>query len=66
MDVLSLLKGKLIEVMTDMKVPVTLEIKEVKQNDHRDWTTYTVFFTNGSSKEYSSLQDIKLKESGNQ
>jgi len=25
-----------------------------------DWTTYKVYFTNGKSKEYSSLQDIKF------
>lgn len=26
----------------------------------QDWTTYTVFFTNGYKKEYSSMSDIKL------
>jgi hypothetical protein len=26
----------------------------------RDWTTYTVFFTNGAKKKFSSLQEIKV------
>jgi len=28
----------------------------------REWTTYTVFFTNGYKKEYSSMSEIKIKE----
>jgi hypothetical protein len=36
MDVLDLLVGKKMEIMTDMKVPVELEIKEVKQNNHSE------------------------------
>jgi hypothetical protein len=79
MNILDLLKGKQIMVMTDMKVEVELEIKEVKENNHsvnlteptkendwwpetRDWTDYTVFFTNGASKKFDSLQQIKIKE----
>ena len=34
MDVLDLLVGKKMLIMTDMKVEVELEIKEVKQNTH--------------------------------
>jgi hypothetical protein len=26
----------------------------------KDWTTYTVKFTNGASKEFSSLSEIKI------
>lgn len=77
MNVLELLKGKKVNVLTDMKVGVTLEIKEVKQNNHsvdlepstaandwwpasRDWTTYTVYFTNGATKTYDSLERIEV------
>ena len=28
----------------------------------REWTTYTVFFTNGYNKTYSSMSEIKIKE----
>lgn len=28
----------------------------------RDWTTYTVRFTNGFQKEYSSIEEIELLE----
>lgn len=28
----------------------------------RDWTTYTVFFTNGHSKTFSSFNEIQIKE----
>lgn len=35
-----------------------------KENDwwpaSRDWTTYTVYFTNGHSKTYSSLNEINV------
>lgn len=79
MDVLELLKGKKMSVMTDMKVEVELTIKEVKENHHsqeigesnaandwwpetRNWTTYTVKFTNGASKSYDSLGEIKIME----
>lgn len=79
MNVLELLKGKKMSVMTDMKVEVELTIKEVKENHHsRDleeatpandwwpasesWTTYTVNFTNGASKTFSSLSEIKINE----
>ena len=34
MKILDLLKGKKIKVMTDLKVEVTLEIKEVKEQPH--------------------------------
>ena len=77
MDVLELLKGKNMSVMTDMKVEVELTIKEVKENHHsqdleestaandwwpasRDWTTYTVNFTNGAHKTFDSLSQIKI------
>ena len=77
MNVLDLLKGKTMSVMTDMKVLVELEIKEVKVEHHsqeigesnagndwwpetRDWTTYTVYFTNGATKKFDSLQSIKI------
>lgn len=79
MDVLDLLKGKVLLVKTDMLVEVRLTIKEVIQNNHsedlepstrendwwpqtRDWTTYTVKFTNGSKKEFSSLGEIKVED----
>lgn len=77
MNALDLLKGKKMMVMTDMKVVVELEIKEVKCVPHsqnlepatpandwwpasRDWTTYTVYFTNGAVKEFSSLNEINV------
>jgi hypothetical protein len=77
MDVLELLKGKKMSIMTDMKVSVELIIKEVKEDHHsrdlepstrendwwpatQDWKTYTVFFTNGSNKTFSSLSEIKI------
>lgn len=79
MNVLELLKGKKMMVMTDMKVEVELTIKEVKQNNHsrdlepatrendwwpasHDWTDFTVYFTNGAQKTYSSLSSIKIKD----
>ena len=77
MDVLDLLVGKTMKIMTDMKVEVELEIKEVTQNNHsvdlepstqandwwpatRDWTTFTVTFTNGATKKFDSINDIKV------
>jgi hypothetical protein len=77
MDVLDLLVGKHMLIMTDMKVEVELEIKEVKQNNHsqdlepstqandwwpatRDWTTFTVTFTNGAIKKFDSINHIKV------
>lgn len=36
MDILTLLKGKKMKVMTDMNVEVELTIKEVKQNRHSE------------------------------
>jgi len=36
MKLLDLLKGKRIRVMTDLKVPVDLEIKEVKEHYHSE------------------------------
>ena len=77
MDVLDLLVGKHMIIMTDMKVEVELEIKTVKQNNHsqdlepstqandwwpasRDWTTFTVTFTNGATKKFDSINSIKV------
>jgi len=77
MDVLELLVGKKMMVMTDMNVEVELEIQEVKQNNHsqdlepatrendwwpasRDWTTFTVKFTNGATKKFNSINEIKV------
>ena len=77
MDVLELLVGKRMKVMTDMKVEVELEIKEVVQNIHTRQITpdtrendfwgetstshsYTVKFTNGGTKKYNSLNEIKV------
>jgi len=79
MNVLELLKGKKMSIMTDMKVEVTLTISEVKENHHsrdigesnaandwwpetHDWKTYTVKFTNGASKVFDSLDQIKILE----
>ena len=79
MDILDLLKGKKMKVMTDMKVEVELEIQEVIQNTHtrqitpdtpeNDWWgetetsySYTVKFTNGASKKFDSLKQIKIEE----
>lgn len=36
MNLLDLLKGKKIKVMTDMKVPVEMEIKEIKEEHHSE------------------------------
>lgn len=77
MNVLELLVGKRMDIMTDMKVSVRLEIEEVVQNTHtrqitpdtpeNDWwgeteTThsYTVKFTNGATKKFSSINEIKV------
>lgn len=77
MNLLDLLVGKKMKIMTDMKVEVELEIKLVKQNNHsvdleeatqanvwwpasRDWTTYTVTYTNGAIKKFDSLSEIKI------
>ena len=77
MDVLQLLVGKKMKVMTDLKVEVELEIKEVevlphsrqitpdtKENDwwgeSIDWKTYLVKYTNGSTKEFNNITDIKI------
>lgn len=77
MNLLDLLVGKKMKVMTDMKVEVELEIKKVEEERHsqdlepataandwwpasRDWTTYKVYFTNGSSKVFSSVHEIKI------
>ena len=77
MDVLDLLVGRKMEIITDMMVPVHLEIKEVKQHNHskdlepstrendwwpatRDWTTFTVTFTNGARKTFNSINEIKV------
>jgi hypothetical protein len=77
MDVLELLKGKKMRVMTDMKVEVELEIQEVKQNNHsedlepatrendfwppsRNWTTFTVTFTNGAKKQFNNINEINV------
>lgn len=79
MNVLDLLKGKKMKVMTDMKVEVELEIEEVVQDSYtrqitpdtpeNDWwgeteTThfYIVKFTNGSTKRYDSISQIKIEE----
>ena len=79
MDVLELLKGKKMLVMTDMKVEVELIIKKVESEHHsrdlepstaandwwpasENWTTYTVYFTNGANKKFSSLSEIKIKD----
>lgn len=79
MNVLDLLKGKKMMVMTNMKVEVELEIKEVKEDSHseelepstkendwypatRNWKDYTVFFTNGATKTFDSIQQIKIKD----
>ena len=78
MNILDLLKGKKVEIMTEVRVPVELEIREVIEEHHseelepstrendwwpatRDWKTYTVKFTNGATKTYRSLNEIKLK-----
>lgn len=31
----------------------------------RDWTTFVVYFTNGRSKTYSSLSEIKIEDENN-
>ena len=77
MTVLELLVGKRMDIMTDMKISVRLEIEEVVQNSHtrqitpdtreNDWwgeseTThsYTVKFTNGATKKFNSINEIKV------
>jgi len=79
MNILDLLKGKTVSVMTDAKVEVPLIIKEVKEeHNSRDlepatrendwwpaqqtWTTWVVSFTNGYTKTYGSLSEIKILE----
>ena len=81
MDVLDLLVGKKMRIMTDMNVEVDLEIKEVKDTSHsttrqitphtreNDWwgesettqhPSFTVTFTNGATKKFGSLNEIKV------
>lgn len=77
MNILQLLKGKRMKVMTEVGVEVEVTIKEVKENHHsqelepatpqndwwpatRDWTTYTVYFTTGKSKTFSSLNELQI------
>lgn len=79
MDLLDLLVGKKMKVMTDMKVEVELEIKKVECEKHsqdlepatrendwwptsRDCTNYKVYFTNGSTKVFDSIKQIKIVE----
>lgn len=78
-NILDLLKGRKMMVMTDMKVEVELTIKEVKENNHSReigesnaandwypemsyWTTFTVIFENGATKNFDSLSQIKIKD----
>jgi TRAP-type uncharacterized transport system substrate-binding protein len=75
--ILELLKGKKMKIMTDMKVEVILEIKNVEQNNHSreigesnaandwwpetiDWTTYTVTFINGATKQFDDINQINI------
>jgi len=77
MDVLQLLVGKKMKIMTDLKVEVELEIKEVIPQHHsrqitpdtaendwwgetQDWKTYLIKFTNGASKTFDSITEIKV------
>lgn len=77
MDVLELLVGKKMKVMTDLKVEVELEIKKVEVESHSrqitpdtpendwwgesvDWKTYLVKYTNGATKKFDSITDIKV------
>jgi len=77
MDILELLVGKKMKVMTDLKVEVELEIKEVEVKHHsreitpstrendwwgesQTWNTYLVKFTNGATKTFDNITDIKV------
>src|ERR1035437_6729831 len=77
MNVLQLLVGKKMKVMTDLKVDVELEIKEVEVKHHSkqitpdtrendwwgesiNWKTYLVKYTNGATKEFDNITDIKI------
>ena len=77
MNVLELLRGKTMKVMTEVKVEVELTIDKVTVNYHseelepstsandwwpksRDWETYTVHFTNGSTKQFNSLNELNV------
>jgi hypothetical protein len=79
MNLLDLLIGKKMKVMTDVKVEVELEIKNVEvkhysedlepataSNDwwpaSREWTNYIVYFTNGGSKIFNSINEIEIVE----
>lgn len=77
MNVLELLVGRKMKVMTDLKVEVELEIKKVTTQHHsrqitpdtqandwwgetQNWETYLVEFTNGSSKVFNDITEIKV------
>lgn len=77
MDVLELLIGRKMKIMTDLNVEVELEIKKVviqphsreitpdtKENDwwgeSVEWNTYLVKYTNGATKEFDNITDIKI------
>lgn len=83
MNILDLMKGRVVLVNTDMKVEVELIIQEVVENTsswsretepatiengwwpseiHGSSTEYVVKFTNGVTKRYGRIGDIKLKE----
>jgi hypothetical protein len=79
MNILDLLKGKRVKVESDMgEIELTIkEVKEThhsvevgpstRENDWwpetRDWTTFDVTFTNGKTKEFRSLSEIKIIDS---
>ena len=77
MDVLQLLVGRKMKVMTDLKVEVELEIEKVTVESHSrqitpdtpqndwwgesvDWKTYLVKYTNGATKRFDAITDIKV------
>ena len=83
MKLTDLLKGKLVNVTTDAKIVVQLEIEKVVEHSTKhtkvlepdtrenDWwgtsidyteTKYIVTFTNGFSKEYTSIEKIPFVE----
>ena len=58
---LDLFKGKSVKIITELKVPVELEIKSIGEgHDSEGNLEYIVNFTNGASKKYFSLHELEI------
>lgn len=58
MDILELLKGKKVKLISDLKTEVILTIDWWGEGYYNYW--YIVTFTNGIIKEYNKLETIEI------